>query len=362
LFLEREVSVGTHRREGHRWAVVLAAGEGSRLRCLTGAPGRSPVPKQYCSLTGGPSLLRLALERARRTVPADRVLVVVARQHRRWFASELADLAAGNVLVQPANRGTAAGVLLPLLTIERRDPRAEVVLLASDHCVEAEWTLQAAIEGGLRSLASSRAAAILLGMTAECPDADLGWILPMEGQGHVRGVRCFREKPPPAEARALHQGGALVNSFLLVGRVARLLRLYDALQPTLTASMRTMGAAGGYDPPTYRRLPLLDFSRDLLERAADALAVLAVPPCGWSDLGTPERVARCLAERPAPAALDRTLPVGARGRTAPRPVLAHRLGRAEGAARAPSPPADLPQPRSSAASGAPSSTAASRTS
>ena len=44
----------------------------------------------------------------------------------------------------------------------------------------------------------------------------------------------------------------------------------------------------------YERLPNLDFSRDVLEGAEDTLRVLAVPGCGWSDLGTPQRVVECV--------------------------------------------------------------------
>jgi mannose-1-phosphate guanylyltransferase len=39
------------------WALVLAAGEGSRLRSLTTPPSGATVPKQFCSLYAGPSLL-----------------------------------------------------------------------------------------------------------------------------------------------------------------------------------------------------------------------------------------------------------------------------------------------------------------
>ena len=58
----------------------------------------------------------------------------------------------------------------------------------------------------------------------------------------------------------------------------------------------------------YNELPTLDFSRAVRERADDELRVLAVPPCGWTDLGTSARVADCLRhveacglERPGPA-------------------------------------------------------------
>jgi hypothetical protein len=54
---------------------------------------------------------------------------------------------------------------------------------------------------------------------------------------------------------------------------------------------------GGLEPPprdlreAYEALPSSDFSRDVLEVGIERLSVLAVPSCGWSDLGTPERVA-----------------------------------------------------------------------
>ena len=56
---------------GHDWALILAAGEGSRLRSLTTTNGVA-VPKQFCSLNGGPSLLQETLHQFR-TLDAHRV-------------------------------------------------------------------------------------------------------------------------------------------------------------------------------------------------------------------------------------------------------------------------------------------------
>jgi hypothetical protein len=52
----------------------------------------------------------------------------------------------------------------------------------------------------------------------------------------------------------------------------------------------------------YTRLPDLDFSRALLEGNESMLRVLRVPPCGWSDLGTPQRVGMALRRLPSAAA------------------------------------------------------------
>ena len=51
---------------GRRWAIVLAGGEGSRLRPLTRSADGTPVPKQFCTLGGGGSLLAAAIRRAGR--------------------------------------------------------------------------------------------------------------------------------------------------------------------------------------------------------------------------------------------------------------------------------------------------------
>ena len=57
----------------------------------------------------------------------------------------------------------------------------------------------------------------------------------------------------------------------------------------------------------YEELKERDFSRDILEGQEQHLRVLAVPECGWSDLGTPERVAEALRTLAPPSP---TLPSG----------------------------------------------------
>ena len=48
----------------------------------------------------------------------------------------------------------------------------------------------------------------------------------------------------------------------------------------------------------YRELPVTDFSRHLLPGAETFLRVLRVGHCGWSDLGTPERLVKTLRSLP----------------------------------------------------------------
>ena len=123
---------------GNTWAIVLAGGEGSRLRSVTTTALGVAIPKQFCSLHGGDSLLHDALKRAESIASPDHICAVVSQQHRRWWESALAGVASVNIIVQPRNCGTANGILLPLLCILERDPEARVVILPSDHHVRKE--------------------------------------------------------------------------------------------------------------------------------------------------------------------------------------------------------------------------------
>jgi mannose-1-phosphate guanylyltransferase len=287
------------RRQTH--AIVLAGGEGARLAGLTTTRAGLRVPKQFCSLAGGPTLLRQTLDRAAALVPRERILVVVAEAHRRWWREELADLPQRNVLVQPSNRGTAAGILVGALEVSRRAPAARLLVLPSDHHVGDEAKLRGAFHGALAAIEREPARIALLGVTPDAPDAQYGWIVPGPAtRAGLRGIALFVEKPPVERARELLSSGALWSSFLFAARVTTLLDAFERAQPELVRSFLADSsalAARADLGELYASLPIRDFSRDVLERIGERLGVIAVPPCGWSDLGTPERVARVLSER-----------------------------------------------------------------
>lgn len=291
----------------HDWAIVLAAGEGSRLRSLTTTSGGVSVPKQFCSLAGGPSLLQETLRRAEIVAPRSRIATVVAEQHRRWWEGPLWSLRASNVVVQPENRGTANGILLPLLFLMERDPLARVVLLPSDHFVRDEAILAHSLRAAMAQLAFRPDEVLLLGIDPDEADAELGYVVPEASETYgVAKVAQFVEKPPLTLARELIGQGGLWNSFIIAAQARALLGLFQRRFPELVADVsiavrRELRSGGdGYAlADLYGRLPELDFSRHVLEGQEAQLRVLRVPQCGWSDLGTPRRVADCLRRMPA---------------------------------------------------------------
>jgi mannose-1-phosphate guanylyltransferase len=291
-----ETAPATPSRPGEAWALVLAGGDGSRLSSLTTDGTGNVVPKQFCSLAGDDSLVAQTLRRAGVLVPRERITAIVSSRHERHWRSSLRDLPSRNVVVQPGNRGTAIGILLPLLRILARDPEARILLLPSDHYVHDELKLARTLRSVLGGIAAHPRGVVMLGIEAEHADPELGYIVAGSAdRAGFRDVRRFVEKPPPEDARRLCEAGALWNSFIIACRASSLLHLFRSRCPDVLAMLQ------GCDihdqaalESVYARLPTIDFSRDIAAGQEAHLAVAAVPRCGWSDLGTPQRLAETL--------------------------------------------------------------------
>jgi mannose-1-phosphate guanylyltransferase len=300
------------RSVSNTWAVVLAGGDGIRLREITTTAVGEVVPKQFCSLQRETCLLEDAIKRAAAVTMPQHICSVVAEGHRRWWSSALKSLPAQNIFVQPNDRGTAHGILLALLQIERRAPNSVVVFLPADHYLTDETMMARSLRTAANLAADNRGLVYLLGAEPDHPDQELGYIVPSEQRRDAAAsVVRFAEKPTPERAREMIRKGALWNTFILAGSVRSLLNLFEG---RFAATIRDMRRA--LDPAQndvvgsvalellYADLESHDFSRDVLERHEQMLQVLRVPSCGWTDLGTPRRVeetVRGLAQARSPA-------------------------------------------------------------
>ena len=129
------------------WGVILAGGDGVRLRSMTRSIAGDDRPKQFCPLVGEETLLTATRRRAALAVPAHRTLVVVNRAHERFYTPLLADLRTRLVVAQPENRGTAPAILYALLTLATRQAASDtVVFYPSDHFVSDDAAFSGQIE------------------------------------------------------------------------------------------------------------------------------------------------------------------------------------------------------------------------
>ena len=110
-----------------RWCVVLAGGDGVRLRGLTRFVCGDDRPKQFCPLLGKRTLLQETRQRAERSISPDQILYSLTRAHQDYYLRDLDDRPFQRV-VQPCNKGTAPAILYTLLHIAQMDSDAVVAI------------------------------------------------------------------------------------------------------------------------------------------------------------------------------------------------------------------------------------------
>jgi mannose-1-phosphate guanylyltransferase len=294
----------SRKRNDRLWAVVLAAGHGKRLAALTSALYGRELPKQFAVLNGRRSLLQATMERIAPLAPAHRTVVVVGRDYEALARRQLQSFPGVIVACQPKNLDTGPGILLPLARIRAWDAGARVAIFPSDHFVADAAPFLQAVRDGARACETAPDLVTLLGVAADSPETEYGWIIPGPGmdacsESSLRGVRRFVEKPSAPAAQRLFRQGGLWNTFVSVGRLSAYWKLAEERLPRHASLFahysRTVGTRNesGILEALYHNMPPANFSRAILE-GCGRLAVAPVHGSGWSDWGSPHRVFRSL--------------------------------------------------------------------
>jgi mannose-1-phosphate guanylyltransferase len=149
------------------WGVVLAGGDGTRLKTLSRFISGDDRPKQFCALFGGETLLRQTRARIAPAVPAERAIFVVVKAHEPFYRKELAGEDESRIVVQPANRGTGTAILYGLLRLSRLDDDPLVAFFPTDHDYADDKGFAQSVETGAAFARQNPERLVILGARAE---------------------------------------------------------------------------------------------------------------------------------------------------------------------------------------------------
>ncbi len=294
-----------------RCGIVLAAGEGKRLRPLIRRLRGDTLPKQYVNLVGTSSMLEQAFRRAEMLIPSNRLFTVVSQEHLDYpeVRRQLSGRRSGTVITQPQNKETGPGLLLPLMHVYRQHPNSTVAVFSSDHFILEEDLFMAHIELAFHMVEREPASIVLMGVEPDEPEPEYGYIMPGDEINPaallgIRKVVQFVEKPERSVAERLIARGGLWNTLVMVFQVEAFLNLVQRTAPGLYRAFRCISDAIGTPLETdtvakfYRDMEPVNFSTGLLEKFSldpkSCLLTLPVRGVLWSDWGSERRLINVL--------------------------------------------------------------------
>ena len=271
----------------HHYVAIMAGGVGSRFWPAS----REAHPKQFLDILGtGKSLLRLTFERFLRLVPSDNIFIVTNARYRKLVQAHLPEIGSHQILGEPSRNNTAPCIAYTAFKLQALDPEANMVVAPSDHLILDEASFIHNLEVAL-DYADAHDALITLGIEPTRPDIGYGYIRFAPGDGKVKKVLQFTEKPPLEQAQAyLASGDYLWNAGIFVWKAGRVLEAFERHAGEIHRILQA--GAGAYNTDQeqafidehYPTTPSISVDYAIMEKADN---VDTMPSnFGWSDLGT----------------------------------------------------------------------------
>lgn len=268
---------------------VLAGGIGSRLWPLS----REDCPKQFHDLTGAGSMLVRTLRRLGARERGEAVRYVIASERHGANLSGALDAEefdAVGLILEPAARNTAAAVAVAALHTLAVHGDSLVLIVPSDHEIDTDRQFWETVESGVAAADAGRI--VVFGVPPNRPETGYGYIETAPGEGPLREVLRFVEKPDAATASSfLADGGFFWNAGVFLARASRIEAAFACFRPDLLESVGVAlanarrDAAGLHLPPeAYLAMPAQSFDRAILEKTENIAMVPA--RFSWSDIGS----------------------------------------------------------------------------
>jgi mannose-1-phosphate guanylyltransferase len=239
-------------------------------------------------------MLQDTCDRVCSLTPYERVFVVTGSDYAQTVRDQLAELPPGNVIEEPAGRGTAPAIGLGALYMDRLDPEAIMISLHADHVIRRVEEFLKALEAAAQ--VAEEGYLVTLGIQPDRLEVGYGYVERgpqlMEAGGHPAfKVERFTEKPNAETARAFVGSGRFYwNSGIFVWKVSRILEEIGEWLPALYGQLDEIRASLGGEGErqvleriwTSVRSESIDVG--VLERS-QRVAVIPID-IGWNDVGS----------------------------------------------------------------------------
>jgi len=284
------------------FAVIMAGGAGTRLWPLSSRD----KPKHFLKLFEGRSLIEMTVEKLRRHIPDDRILILTSVKYKTVAQQTLPQIPPENFVYEPCLRDTASAIGLAATVLQTRCPAATMIVLTADQIIEPADRFNTAIANAAAFLELHPDQLVAFGVEAASPSTLVGWqklgrIVDFPGC-EVRRIAAFTEKPERDVAQQyINEGGYCWNSGQFAWKAETILTEINTHLPQATALLTQIGQA--WNTPTreqvlgelYPKMPKGSIDYKVMQKTSNACSILL--PCSWEDMGTHAALAEKIGEK-----------------------------------------------------------------
>ncbi len=265
----------------------MAGGIGSRFWPFS----RNNRPKQFLDFFGtGRSLLQMTFDRFSKFVPAENILIVSNMLYKNMILEQLPDIKPDQILLEPTRRNTAPCIAYAVHRIKAITDNANIIVAPADHLILKEDEFQSVILKGLDFIEHNDSL-LTLGMKPNRPETGYGYIQIADGDGELRKVVTFTEKPNLELAKVFLQSGEFFwNSGIFLWNLQAIDKAFDRLLPELYQKFSQRPDV--FNTPeeqefineVFPSCHNISIDYGIMEKADNVYVLTA--EFGWSDLGT----------------------------------------------------------------------------
>ncbi len=274
------------------YCVIMAGGIGSRFWPLS----KKKMPKQFIDILGtGRTFIQQTFDRFKKICPVENIYVVTSDKYKDLVSSQLPELKAEQILLEPLRRNTAPCIAYACNKIKVINPDANIIVAPSDHIILHEEVFLSEINKGLQFVRTNDAL-VTLGIPPNRPETGYGYIQvensdPVDSIENLHKVKTFTEKPDIELARIFIDSGEFFwNSGIFIWSLKSILAAYDqhlnAVSELFKKGERLYGTNDevAFLNKTYSECQNISIDYGIMELAENVYVLCS--DFGWSDIGT----------------------------------------------------------------------------
>ncbi|MDE6638018.1 MAG: mannose-1-phosphate guanylyltransferase [Muribaculaceae bacterium] len=274
----------------NRYCVIMCGGAGTRFWPFS----RESRPKQFIDFFGtGQTLLQMTVDRVRRLVPEENMILITNEQYADTVREQLPGLSEEHILLEPARRDTAPAVLWAAHHIAARNEDASFVTLPADHVILKELAFQEALRAGFEFVEKGDRL-LALGVPAKSPNTSYSYLQkgePFEFSDSLSHIKTVAEKPGRKMAEIFVRSGEFLwDAGIYLGKAKSVIDAFNRDVPDMAsrfdvdADIYSGDSEMEFIADVYPKTSSLPVEYAIMDRVSNSYVLEA--DLGWSDLST----------------------------------------------------------------------------